>query len=301
MEFEKKKDTILQLRGFAKNLCLFIGVLTAALILGVSVFGQSGSSGNLPNNPLPQTPPAPGILFRDSFGWGPQGLRPAGNGVLRNSLEVANINDFWVEYLGSKNQKWLAPPTNPSAPIATWNFCGTEPDPYEIFSPLQIVNGAFFNGCVLSGNSEGAAFPTALMPLPGGLNNAFDVSIDGFAIPGPNSYLAVGLTNSNQTAGNFFAFGSAVLVIRNQSEFSLNTILFELRAGNFSGPILAHGIVAGNGFVNQLKIRYNPRTKTLGGQINGTVIDPVQVNFSTPKYVGFEGFAVVDNFVVSSL
>ena len=53
--------------------------------------------------PLPATPPAPGVLVRDSFGIGAGGSAERWEGDAEDYVIAGSINGFWIEYPGSKN------------------------------------------------------------------------------------------------------------------------------------------------------------------------------------------------------
>lgn len=275
----------------------YIGMLMATILLGlVSVFGQSGNGGgNTFPNPLPQTPPAPDILFRDSFGQNADFLRPTGgHGELARTDAGSSINDFWVEYLGSKDARWIS---NLNGPV--WQFIAPGVNnPNELYSPLQNFGGVNRNGAVISytGLDTVGYGSTALMQLPGGFQTPFEVSIDAFVAPLPESYIALGLTNSNVTAYNLLLFSNIVLTMK-ANPTSTNLIDFELKFGNSPGVLVAHGTTI-NRTINNLKLRYTARTKTVQLLINNIDIGTFPSGQNPSKFVGFEGTGIVDNFVV---
>src|SRR3954469_773633 len=76
---------------------------------GVGGGGGGGGTVALPN-PLPTSAPAPDILVRESFGPGPDLVRPTGGkGTLKATSLHTTINGFWAEWPGSSKTQWIAP------------------------------------------------------------------------------------------------------------------------------------------------------------------------------------------------
>src|SRR5690349_3551895 len=83
---------------------------------------------------LPTEAPAPGIIMRESFGPGPNVVRPTGGkGCNKPDFVHTALTGFWIEYPGSKNATWLTAPES----VRTWRFCAQSTDPNELPSPLQ--------------------------------------------------------------------------------------------------------------------------------------------------------------------
>jgi hypothetical protein len=78
------------------------------------------------------------------------------------------------------------------------------------------------------------------------------------------------------------------------------TQVYELRLNGMSGPVLATGEVLNMGF-NQMAIRYDPVAQRVGASINGVDLGWYPLAMTAPKFVGFEGVGVLDNFVVKQL
>lgn len=287
--------------------------LVAALMLAVIIvispaisFGQKsvnrGSGGGptptptptLPN-PLPQTAPAPDVIYRESFGFGPDNARPrGGNGVMRTLINGGSIQSYWIEYPGSSNTQWIAP-----SEVPTWRWCGASLNPHEMFSPLQNFGGDTGNGCVHSEWNLGTTQnPTALMPFTAP-NVPYEVSFNGYP-QSRDSYLAVGLTNSAVTYDNLKNSGSVVLLLKAAPPYLNYTVLYELRVGGVNGTLLASGETYFEGF-NQMKLRYDPIARTVGANVNGTELGTFPLNIGTPRYAGFEGVGLGDNFVIRKL
>lgn len=285
-----------------KDFWQFSRLAAIIILLGLSsVFAQKGGSGGgtISSNPLPQTPPAPNIIMRDSFGQGPQMLRPAsGNGTLKQTALGVSMGGFWLEYPGTKDNRWITPDSGD-----TWRYCGTGPNPYELPSPLQLVFGFEQNGflcTLLNAPTSATVRPAALMPLPSNLNVPYEVEIEGFYWRLPGSYVALGLTNSSTTTNNLSTVGNVVLVIKPNPADNLGTIIYELRLGGMNGQILASG-VSEEGFFNEMKIRYNPQNRSISARFNGKELGTFPTNIAPPRYVGFEGVGYADNFVVRAL
>ena len=164
-----------------------------------------------------------------------------------------------------------------------------------MFSPIQVTYG---NGCVASEWFEvPTTNPTALMPvtLPA---TPYEVSMNGWPAPIDGKYLALGLTNSGVLYSNLENLGSIVLVIRSPSPNV--TTQYELWAGGMSGTLLASGETYFEPW-NQLRIRVDPVAHTVGGSINGADLGVHSLNIGAPKYAGFEGVGIGDNFVIRSV
>jgi hypothetical protein len=241
---------------------------------------------------LPTTPPAPDIILRESFGAG-NGLRPAGgNGCLRSSLTATDLQGFWLEYPGSANTAWLA-----SSSGQTWKFGAASSDPNEMPSPLQ-PNGA--NGAVISDWHDPVVdHPVALMPFTAPAN-AYQLSMDGYAAPLDGYYVGIGFSDSTVLYSNLETSAKAWLRLKPKASLDSTTQVYELRLNGMSGPVLATGEVLNMGF-NQMAIRYDPVAQRVGASINGVDLGWYPLAMTAPKFVGFEGVGVLDNFVVKQL
>jgi hypothetical protein len=271
------------------------------LMLGaVSVYasgGSGGGGGTVGPNPLPQTAPAPDVIYRESFGEGPDLLRPTGGkGTLRATNTHTPIQGFWIEYPGSKNTGWLAPTEG-----QTWRYCVASDNPYEMFSPIQMLTAGFYsNGCVASEWFDPPTVnPTALMPFTAP-TAPYEVSFNGYPAPIEGKYLALGLTNSGTLYSNLETSANVVLVLKPAPPYMNYSILYELRAGGMNGTLLASGETFFDGF-NRLKIRVDPVAKTVGASVNDTEIGTFPLDIGAPKYAGFEGIGIGDNFVIRKL
>jgi hypothetical protein len=265
----------------------------------VSVYasGGSGGGGTVGPNPLPQTAPAPDVIYRESFGEGPDLLRPtSGKGALKTTYTHTPIQGFWIEYPGSKNTAWLAP-----AEGQTWRYCASSDNPYEMFSPIQMMSDGYYsNGCVASEWFDPPTVnPTALMPFTAP-TEPYEVSFNGYPAPIDGKYLALGLTNSGTLYSNLETSASIVLLLKFALPTTNYILNYELRAGGINGTLLASGETFFDGF-NRLKIRVDPVAKTVGANINDTEIGTFPLNIGAPKYAGFEGIGIGDNFVIRKL
>ena len=118
-------------RHFA-NISLSTGFLFLISFIFTSAAFASGGGGVVGPNPLPQTAPEPGVIYRESFGLGPDIQRPTGGkGTLKPTSLHTPISSFWIEYPGSKNTSWIAPSEG-----QTWRFCASSDNPYEMYSPI---------------------------------------------------------------------------------------------------------------------------------------------------------------------
>lgn len=253
--------------------------------------GSGGGGGTVGPNPLPQTAPAADIIYRESFGLADL-LRPTGGkGTLKTTYLHTNIGNFWIEYPGNKNNQWLTPEGS-----ETWRYAACSDNPYEMFSPIQVT---YANGCVASEWFEvPVTNPTALMPVKFPVT-AYEVSLNGYPAPLDGKYLAVGLTNSAVNNNNLNQFAGLCLVMRTTLAASY-TVTYELRANGLNGTLLASGETPHYGF-NQLALRYNPVTKIAGGSVNGVDLGNFPLTLATPRYAGFEGVGIADNFIVRKL
>ncbi len=250
-------------------------------------------------NPLPTTAPAPDILVRESFGMGPDTVRPAGGkGQLKSSFVHTTIGGFWAEWPGKKATAWITPDGD-----QTWKFCGTNPSPYELPSPLQgTAENDFFNaGCASSEwfDLPITQFPTALLPFaaPAG---KWQVSMEGWPSVVDGAYVALGLTNSAVTLSNFSSAGLVWLGLRPQEVLATGALVYELRLNGRTGALLASGVVDDETW-NRMVIAYDPATRTLTASINGIALGPFTANLGAPRYAGFEGVGILDNFVIRRL
>lgn len=247
-------------------------------------------------NPLPQTAPAPDVIYRESFGAADL-YRPTGSkGTFKDTYVSTPLNSFWIEYPGSKNTAWIAP-----AEGQTWRLCGASNNPYEMYSPIQMTLGNYGNGCVISKWTDNPTQnPTALMPFNAPTTSAYEVSINGYPAPIAGKYLALGLTNSAATYSNLENSGDVVLFLKPAPPYANWTLSYELRVGGINGTLLASGETYSGGF-NQLSLRYDPVTKTISSNVNGTALGTYSLDLGSPRYAAFEGVALADNFVIKNL
>ena len=266
---------------------------------GGGCIGSCTGGGGTPvpgaTNPLPTTAPAPGVLYRESFGAGPEQLRPkGGKGDMRSSFIHTTIGGFWVEWPGSKATQWMAPNGD-----QTWKFCGTNVTPYELPSPLQPSD--MLAGCVASEwfDLPIPAIPTALLPvtLPSG---AWQLSMEGYPAALEGAYVAIGLTASGTLLSNFSTVGTVWLSLRKKPADTLGDLTYELRLNGNTGPLLASGTSSDEAW-NRMVIAYDPSTQQLFASVNGVVHGPFVVALPAMRYAGFEGVGILDNFVIRKL
>ncbi|MEQ1645025.1 MAG: hypothetical protein ABL959_16365 [Pyrinomonadaceae bacterium] len=247
--------------------------------------------------PLPQLAPMPDMLLRDSFGTGPEGMRPAsGKGTLRDTYLGQSFGGFWLEFPGIKTNRWATPDSGD-----TWRFCGTAMNPHEFQSPLQIAFGYEQNTILctaLNAQISSTIRPAMLMPLPSGLNVPYEIEIDGTYWDVPNAYLAVGFTNSGSLTNNLSSAGDLFMVLKSDGTGSY--MRYEFRRGGFNGQLLASGL-SDDFLFNQIKVRYDPRNRNVGASLNGQDLGTFASNISRLRYAAFEGNGYADNFVVRRL
>jgi hypothetical protein len=243
-------------------------------------------------NPLPTTAPAPGVLLRESFGEGPDVMRPAGGkGQLKTDYVATSLGGFWVEYPGSKTQAWLA--ADPSGGGQAWRFAASSDNENETLpTPMQTIG----NGSLASTWFDGVvANPTALMPFAPPAT-PWEFSVDVYPAVLAGAKVSVGLTSSAVLDGNLASVGQVSLSLRQVLPLEGFTGIYELRAGNGTGPVLASGTTMMLGF-NTLSLRIDPVAHTVGATVNGTFIGAFPLAVA-PKYLALEGQGIVDNLVV---
>ncbi|HZX95974.1 MAG TPA: hypothetical protein VFE90_15735 [Myxococcales bacterium] len=245
-------------------------------------------------NPLPTTPPEPGVIIRESFGFGPDNARPnGGKGTMRAVFTNMSISGFWVEWPGSKTTVWRAPETGPQS----WTFCGASENWFEGPSPLQAPG---MNGCITSAWFDPPVInPTALLPFtqPAG---SYEISVDMFPGGRPNSYVAIGLTRSGALNDNLNSVGDVWLLLRSAPvpDSGLNAT-YELRLNGTTGPLLAQGdVFLVNGFWNPVSLRYDPVSKSVSADVSGISLGAFPVDIAPPSFIAIEGVGIADNLVV---
>lgn len=274
----------LRIASFA--LCLS----AASLVFTGSAFAKGGDCNT--TSVLPTAAPAPEVIVRESFGFANL-LRPAGGkGCLRDVLLHTDLQGFWIEYPGSKNTAWLAPSNG-----QTWKFCAASANPYEMPSPLQVT---YANGCVASEWFDPVTeHPAALMPFTAPANT-YQVSMDGYPAPFNEHYVGIGFTDSSVLYSNLETSAKAWLRLRPNANLDSTTVIYELRLDGMNGPVLASGEVPSVGF-NQMALRYDPNAQMVGASINGMELGWYSLVMPAPRFVGFEGVGILDNFVVRRL
>jgi hypothetical protein len=278
-------------------------LLVALLLIGAGEgFAQNGGGGGGTVVPgptpaptpaiLPSTPLAPDVIMRESFGLADQARPAGGKGTAKFYSIHSTISGFWIEYPGSKDTAWLAPPE----PGQTWHACGASDDPYEMFSPIQ---STFGNGCLVSDWRDPISeFPTALMPFKAPAT-PYQISIDVWL--GTN-YLGFGLTGSSLLNSNLETSGSIWLELKPGPLESggIFTETYELRVNGRTGPVLASGTTYFDPH-SRLVIRYDPVTKLASASVNEVELGIFPLAIANPRFIGIEGVGIVDNFVVRKL
>jgi hypothetical protein len=239
-------------------------------------------------NPLPTAPPAADVVIRESFGFGPDFIRPTGGkGTLKSVF--GNVDGFWVEWPGSGRMAW-------AAAQGGWSFAGCSTDVLELASPLQTV----FNGCVVSSWADQVVrFPSALVPFAG-LAGRYEVSADVIPAALVGSTVAVGLTSAAGTVANLRTSGQVSLALTPDPVLDGMHARFELRLGGLPGTVLAAGPVTLSGY-NPIALQVDPVAGTVSATVNGVAYGPFAAPGIAPRYVAMEGQGVLDNFVVRAL
>ena len=62
-------------------------------------------------------------------------------------------------------------------------------------------------------------------------------------------------------------------------------------------PLLASGVIDDMTW-NQMLLRYDPRSKLLSASVNGVSLGEFLLDMPAPRYAGFEGVGILDNFVI---
>lgn len=275
---------------------LMIAFAQAALLASTPALASGGGGGIEGPNPLPQTPPAPDVVLRESFGVGSQDLRPEGDkGRLRNVYAGTNLSGFWVEYLGSWANSWKAP--SESSGTVTWKFCGSSVNPNETLpSPME---GTYANGCINASWRDGLVqFPTALVPFRG-LATPYEVSIDLYPPPVAGASTSIGLTASSALTSNLRTSGQLFMTLTQEPGATYQGS-YEVRVGGLNGTLLASGTFFVNGF-NAVALRVDPVNGTVSAKLNGVDVGTFAVPAFTPAFIAIEGQGNVDNLVVRSV
>lgn len=278
--------------------------LAALFLAGAGLTACSDSSSTLtaPGEPLqgkyiepppapsnmPTTAPAPGVIYRESFGADLQWRPASGKGTLKYVAASQSINGFWAEWPGNKNAAWIDGDVGES-----WKWAGCSLNDNQMPSPIDV---APFNGCLFSAEWNGmTVFPSALLPFSAP-SSAYEFSIDGYPRPVAGAYIAMGFTNTRVTSKALANSGSLWLKVDN----SINNpgpMHYELRLNGMTGPLLASGDEGYPGF-NPMSLRVDPVAKTVTLRINNITIGTYNVAIPAPSYLAIEGYGLFDNMVV---
>lgn len=276
------------------------GEANARALKGGECTGSCTGGGGTPvagTNPLPTTAPAPDILVRESFGPGPEGVRPkGGKGDLRSTFIGTTLGGFWVEWPGDKNRAWIT-----SAGEATWKFSSVtmadgSTNPYELPSPLQAPGTIGMVGADVTDGAT-AGYPSALLPVTWP-TTAWSMSIEATPSNMPGGHIALGVTDSGATLGNLATAAKLSLFLRQAADGS--SLRWELWQGGAARTLMASGNVEDVGF-NQLRLSYDPSTLRVSVHVNGVFGGTFAINLGVPRYAAFEGHGGVDNFVLRKL
>jgi hypothetical protein len=240
-----------------------------------------------PSN-MPTTAPAPGVIYRESFGADQQWRPAGGKGTPKYVAISQSIAGFWAEWPNKSNVAWIDGDVGES-----WKWAGCSLNDNQMPSPIDV---APFNGCLFSSETGGmTVFPSALLPFAAP-RTGYEFSIDGYPRPVAGAYIAMGFTNKNVTSKALASAGSLWLKVDN----SINNpgpMHYQLRLSGMTGPILAEGDEGYPGF-NPMKLRVDPVAQTVTLTINNVVIGTYTAAIAPPTYLALEGYGLFDNLVV---
>jgi hypothetical protein len=92
-----------------------------------------------------------------------------------------------------------------------------------------------------------------------------------------------------------------VWLLLKEVTFDNTLTAYEFRLNGMTGPLLASGQFISQTF-NRIAVRYDPATGLAGASINEVDLGSFPAGLAgTPKFVGFEGVGILDNFVVRQL
>jgi len=282
-----------------------VAVVAAALTVaaqaqaagGAGGGGGGGGGGIQPPSILPTTPPAPGVILRESFGQGastaagtfarPQG----GNGVLRTVNINTSVGGYWLEYPGSKSEVWSAPDVG-----GQWIFAAASLNPFEtLSSPLQEPG---FNGIAFSGWSDGVVTTSDLVVPFRGAATKYVLSAELFPAFLPGSYIGFGLSGSGALNANLPASGQVWLRLT----WTDSTVL-----GSFSGQyeVMSGRTVLASGQANldswnPVQITVDPVAQTFNVTLNGIDLG-TWASRVTPSFIAFEGQGIADDLIVRTV
>jgi hypothetical protein len=120
--------------------------------------------------------------------------------------------------------------------------------------------------------------------------------MEGYPSVVAGAYVAIGLTASPATLSNFSTVGQVWLGLRKQQVMVNGPLVYEWRLNGSTGALLATGVIDDLTW-NRMELRVDPVTKSVSASINGVLLG-TQPFASVPKYAGFEGVGVLDNFVI---
>ena len=67
-----------------------------------------------------------------------------------------------------------------------------------------------------------------------------------------------------------------------------------------TGALLATGVIDDLTW-NQMSIRYDPANHLVSASVNGSMLGEFPLTMVAPRYAGFEGVGVLDNFVIRNV
>jgi hypothetical protein len=285
-----------------KSAILVGATLLAAAFISAPAMASGGTGGGGTNTcdltpVLPGIAPFPDIIIRESFGPGPNNVRPAGGkGCNQPVFQKPYIGGYWSEFPGTKNSAWIAPPET----TQTWRICSVSDNIYEMPSPLQTV----YNGCITSPWFDHVLTrPTMLLPFtqPAG---AYEMHLDMWlGLGDPTYYEAFGVTDSAVTDRNLESVGGIWFEIGNHTSLTdpVLYMTYNVHVNGRTGPILATGVIPWSAWL-PVNLRYNPATGNASASVNGIELGTFYAGaIKAPKYVGIEGVGNADDLVVRNI
>jgi hypothetical protein len=123
--------------------------------------------------------------------------------------------------------------------------------------------------------------------------------MEGYPSVVDGAYVALGLTSSTLAYSNLESVGQVWLSLRKQEVMVNGPLVYELRLNGRSGAPLATGVVDDLTW-NRMSISYDPVAQVMSASLNGQLLGNFPMKLAPPKYLGFEGIGILDNFVVRS-
>ena len=232
------------------------------------------------------------ILFRESFGFGPNYERPkSGKGKLTPVFVATGVSGFWAENPANKSTTWMS---IDAAGVPGWNFAATSVNPNEAPTPMQ-PDGS--NGTAWCFNDLSVFRNVDLLAPFVSPKAKFSISADLMPRPILGHSTALGLSTSNTLEDNFE--GSALVWVRilAQETGAQGLGLAEFRTRGLAGANTSLQVpVEFNGF-NRVEMVVDPIALTATATVNGIPMGTLPIPAGGSRYLGVEGSGGVDNLV----